>query len=60
MFTLNELIHILKENYTSEELVDFLEITPEMLTTEFAGIIEEKSEELEEMVKEDLGYDSEQ
>jgi len=59
MFTIDEIRKILADNYTPEELVDLLCISSETMVDVFADDIEDRFEEIEATIMEDLGYDEE-
>lgn len=56
MFTYNEVSEILSNHYTPEELVDILEVDSDTLVKNARDTIEDRLEELSEMIAEDLGY----
>jgi hypothetical protein len=57
--TIDEIMEILGNNYTPEELVDILEISSVDLATEFEENIQDKLEYIEVMISEDLGESDE-
>lgn len=57
--TRNELVQILKDHYTCDELIDALELEPHEIVDAFAESIEVKFDELVERVRDELGYGEE-
>jgi hypothetical protein len=60
MLTLDELRHVLINNYTAEELVDILRLTSSDIIEGFDDVVEDKFDYLIRVVKEDLGYASDE
>jgi hypothetical protein len=58
--TLTEIIQILMNNYTSEELVELLDLSPENICLAFEDEIMDQLDDICERIKEDLGYDDEE
>jgi hypothetical protein len=56
MLTHSELCKLLEEHYTSEELVDMLDIPPRGIVRGWTSYIEDNFEMLLQRVQEDTGY----
>ena len=55
MLTLDELMGVLSEHYTSEEIIDILKVSPETLVDGLEDYIEEHYNEVHKTLEED-GY----
>jgi len=55
--TIDEIMSILSNNFTPEELVDVLELSSQEICQEFEGCIRDKLDDLNTMIGEDLGED---
>jgi hypothetical protein len=56
MLTLNELINLLSENYTPEELIDILGLTTREICENLEDIIEDQYDILIKRLTEEVGY----
>ena len=57
--TIDEIMDILGNNYTPEELVDILSLSSDDLCHEFERKIADRADYLDGMIDEDLGIDEE-
>lgn len=53
--TIDEIMEILGNNYTPEELVDMLELSSPEICNEFESSIRDKLDDIEERISDDLG-----